>query len=267
VLTEALLAALFGLLIGSFLNVCIYRLPRDLSVVWPRSFCPECSRPIAWYDNIPLLSVLILGGKCRYCQAPIFWRYPVVELLTAASFFSAVVQHGLSGAALRLAVLSALLIALAFTDMEDRILPDEITVGGTAVGWLLALVYPMSGGLVTVLLPPDRSPAGESLAGAVLGGAIPAFALWAVGGIYQRVRGREGVGFGDVKMLLMLGAFLGLETTMLTVIAASVFGSLAGLAMVAIKGREASLYELPFGSFLAAAALAIAHFGWNPRLY
>lgn len=266
-LTEALLAGLFGLLIGSFLNVCIYRLPRDLSVVRPRSFCPECGTPIAWYDNVPLIGFLLLGGKCRYCKSPIFWRYPVVELLTAASFYSAVCQHGLSGAALRLAVLSALLIALAFTDMEDRILPDEITIGGTALGWLLALVYPTAGGLVTLLLPPGRSPAGESLAGAVLGGAIPAFALWSIGEIYRRVRGREGVGFGDVKMLLMLGAFLGFETTMLTIIAASVFGSLAGLAMVAIKGRQASLYELPFGSFLAAAALAIAHFGWNPRLY
>jgi leader peptidase (prepilin peptidase)/N-methyltransferase len=266
-LTEALLAALFGLLIGSFLNVCIYRLPRDLSVVRPRSFCPSCGAQIAWYDNIPVLSYLLLGGKCRSCKQAIFWRYPVVELLTAASFFSAVWQHGLTGAALRLAVLSALVIALAFTDMEDRILPDEITVGGAALGWWIALAWPMPAGIVSLLLPADRTPAGESLAGAVLGGAIPAFALWAVGELYQRIRGREGVGFGDVKMLLMLGAFLGLETTMLTVIAASVFGSLAGLAMVAIKGREASLYELPFGSFLAAAALAIAHFGWNPRLY
>jgi leader peptidase (prepilin peptidase)/N-methyltransferase len=266
-MTEALLAALFGLLIGSFLNVCIYRLPRDLSVVWPRSFCPNCGTPIAAYDNIPVVSFLLLGGRCRHCRAPLSWRYPVVELLTAASFFSAVWQHDASGSALRLCILSALLIALAFTDMEERILPDEITIGGTAVGWLLALAYPMPGGLVTLFLPPDRTPAGESLASAVLGGAIPALALWGIGEIYQRIRGREGVGFGDVKMLVMLGAFLGFETTMLTVIAASVFGSLAGLAMVAIKGREASLYELPFGSFLAAAALAIAHFGWTPRLY
>jgi leader peptidase (prepilin peptidase)/N-methyltransferase len=266
-LTEALVTALFGLLIGSFLNVCIYRLPRDLSVVRPRSFCPNCGAPVAAYDNIPVLSFLLLGGKCRSCKAPIFWRYPLVELLTAASFFSAVAQFGLTGAALRLAVLSALLIVLAFTDIEDRILPDEITIGGTVFGWFLALADPMPGGVVTLLLPPGRTAAGESLAGAVLGGAIPALALWTVGLVYHRVRGREGVGFGDVKMLLMLGAFLGFETTMLTVIAASVFGSLAGLAMVAIKGREASLYELPFGSFLAAAALAIAHFGWSPRLY
>jgi leader peptidase (prepilin peptidase)/N-methyltransferase len=266
-MTEVWLAAVFGLLIGSFLNVCIYRLPRDLSVVRPRSFCPGCGTPVASYDNIPVVSFLLLGGKCRRCRAPFSWRYPVVELLTGASFASAVWQFGASGAAIRLCVLSALLIALAFTDMEERILPDEMTIGGTALGWLLALAYPMPAGIVTLLLPPDRTPAGESLAGAVLGGAIPALALWVIGELYRRVRGREGVGFGDVKMLLMLGAFLGFETTMLTVIAASVFGSLAGLAMVAIRGREASLYELPFGSFLAAAALAIAHFGWTPRLY
>lgn len=266
-LTLALVAALAGLLIGSFLNVCIYRLPRDLSVVRPRSFCPSCGALVAWYDNIPVASFLLLGGKCRSCRAPIHWRYPVVELLTAASFVSAVWQHGVSGAALRLAVLSALLIVLAFTDIENRILPDEITVGGAAVGGLLALAFPMPAGMVALLLPADRTPAGESLAGAVLGGAIPAFALWALGEMYQRVRGREGVGLGDVKMLLMLGAFLGFETTMLTVIAASIFGSLAGLAMMAMKGRQAAQYELPFGSFLAAAALAIAHFGWTPRLY
>ena len=261
------MAAAFGLLIGSFLNVCIYRLPRDLSVVRPRSFCPGCGDGIAAYDNIPVLSFLLRGAKCRRCRTPIFWRYPLVELLTAACFFSAVWQRGLSGDALRLAALSALLIALAFTDIEQRILPDELTLGGTALGWFLALIYPLPGGLLTLLLPADRTPAGESLAGAVLGGAIPAFALWSIGEIYRRVRGRDGLGFGDVKMLLMLGAFLGLETTMLSVIAASIFGSLAGLAMVAIRGRDASLYELPFGSFLSAAALAIAHFGWTPRLY
>ncbi len=264
---EALLAALAGLLIGSFLNVCIYRLPRDLSVVSPRSFCPACGTPVAAYDNIPVVSYLLLGGKCRNCGSRIFWRNPLVELLTAASFVSAVSQYGLTGAALRLAVFSALLIVLGFTDMEDRILPDEVTLGGAVVGWFLALAYPMPAGIVAIFLPVDRTSAGESLAGAVLGGLLPAMALWLIGEAYLRIRGREGVGFGDVKMLLMLGAFMGFETTMLTIIAASVFGSLAGLTMVALKGREASLYELPFGSFLAAAAFAVAHFGFSPRLY
>src|SRR5437868_3257010 len=132
-------AGLFGLLLGSFLNVCIYRFPRDLSVVMPRSFCPECEKPIAAYDNIPLLSYLLLGRKCRNCAAAIPWRYPTVELLTGAAFFFAVYKYGVTPIALKLAIFAAMQIALIFTDLEARILPDEFTLGGTLVGILLAI--------------------------------------------------------------------------------------------------------------------------------
>ncbi|MDX2178023.1 MAG: prepilin peptidase [Bryobacteraceae bacterium] len=256
------IAALFGLLIGSFLNVCIYRLPRDLSVSHPsRSFCPACGATVAWYDNIPVLSWLMLAGKCRECGSRISARYPLIELFTALAFASAVWRYGETGEALRLAIFSAILIVLFFSDAECYILPDEFTLGGAAVGWALATLIPWRAGIVSLLLPFDRLPAGEALADALIGGALPAAMLWSLGGIYERVRGREGLGFGDVKMMLTLGAFMGLEGALLATIAGSLAGSLWGLARMAVKGRDAALDELPFGSFLAAAAFVIAHLG------
>lgn len=266
-LLDAILAAILGLLIGSFLNVCIYRLPRDLSVVAPRSFCPGCGRQISWYDNIPLLSYVALGGRCRNCRRSFSIRYPVVEALTAMCFFSAVRQYGASGEAFRLAVFSCLLIVLFFTDFETYLLPDEITVGGTAAGIFLSLAFPKPGGLVSLLLPVERLPAGESFADAVLGGLIPAGALWLIGEIYFRIRGREGLGLGDVKMMLMLGSFTGLEASLLSLIAGSVAGSFVGVVLLAMRGRSAATHELPFGSFLAAGALILAHFGITGQLY
>jgi leader peptidase (prepilin peptidase) / N-methyltransferase len=128
---EAILALLFGLLIGSFLNVCIYRWPRDLSVVKPRSHCPACEKTIAWYDNIPVVSYLVLGGRCRYCRARISWRYPVVELATGLLFFYWVYTHWRRRRlAIKMCVFSALLVGLVFSDLEERILPDEMTLGG-----------------------------------------------------------------------------------------------------------------------------------------
>ena len=142
---EAALAGLFGLLIGSFLNVCIYRLPRDLSVVRPRSFCPGCEHPIAWYDNVPLLSYLILRARCRHCRAPIPFRYPLVEFLTAALFFASVAVLGPNFRAIKLSVFSALIVALIFADLEERILPDEFTLGGAVVGFLLSFLVRVPG--------------------------------------------------------------------------------------------------------------------------
>ncbi len=261
---ELLLAALLGLIIGSFLNVCIYRLPRDLSVASPsRSFCPSCENTISWYDNIPVLSYLILGGKCRSCQAGIPVRYPLVEALTALSFALAVWQWGISGDALRLSFFAVCLIALFFTDLETRILPDEITLGGTLVGWVLAWFFPLPFDLITMLLPEGLSPSWQSLIVSVCGGVVPAAGLWLIGEFYFRIRGREGLGFGDVKMMLLLGAFLGLEKTILTIIVGSVSGSVVGLTLLAIKGKQAARYELPFGTFLAAAGLLVAFLFMN----
>lgn len=252
--------ALFGLIVGSFLNVCIYRLPRDFSVSYPRrSFCPSCGRKIAWYDNIPLVSYFILGGRCRYCRTRISLRYPVVEALTGAAFFSAGWQYGTSWDALRLMVFSSLLIVLFFSDLETRILPNEITLGGAFAGWMLALLAPIPVGVISLLLPKDATSAGQSLVASLLGGLLPAIGLWTIGELYLRWRGREGLGFGDVKMMLLLGAFLGLENTILTIIVGSVAGSLLGIVLLALKGKEAAKYELPFGSFLAAAGLIVAH--------
>src|ERR1700732_1873944 len=149
---EAILAALAGLLIGSFLNVCIYRLPRDLSVVAPRSFCPECDKPIAWCDNVPLLSYLLLGGRCRNCKERIPWRYPAVELLTGASFFCAVWMLGPTATAMKFCLFSAIAITLVFSDLEERILPDEFTLGGAVAGVIMAVVVPTESGLGLYLL-------------------------------------------------------------------------------------------------------------------
>ncbi len=261
-MVEAWLAGTFGLLLGSFLNVAIFRLPRDMSVAWPRrSFCGSCNTPVAAYDNLPVLSWLLLRGRCRRCRAPIPWRYPLVELLTALALFFAVAQLGWTIAAARVAVFSCLLLVLLFTDLETFLLPDEITLGGTVVGWVFAMAAPWPAGLVALLLPQERLPAGESLADSVIGGLFPAAVLWSIGALYARVRHREGLGFGDVKMLLLLGAFLGLEGALLTMIVASVTGALFGLALVVFRGKDAALTELPFGTFLALAGLAVAHGG------
>jgi leader peptidase (prepilin peptidase)/N-methyltransferase len=261
-LIEAVLAALAGLLIGSFLNVCIYRLPRDLSVVTPRSFCPECDRPIAWFDNIPLFSYLVLlRGRCRNCGERIPMRYPVVELLTAASFFCAVWMLGPTAAAMKFCVFSAILITLVFSDLEERILPDEFTLGGTVAGVIFAAFVPFNSGIVRAFFFRVENPrlvsVGESLFAALFCGGT----LWLVGFVYQKLRHREGLGFGDVKMVAMIGAFLGLQGALLTLIVGSLLGALVGLCYIWFTGKDASTYELPFGTFLGAAALGVGFFG------
>lgn len=263
-MSDLLFAGVMGLIIGSFLNVCIYRLPRDLSVASPRrSFCPSCKEKISWYDNFPLFSFLILRGKCRKCQTPIPIRYPLVEALTAISFVVAMWQWGFSGETLRICIFSALLIALFFTDLETRILPDEMTKGGAYTGWILALLYPLPFDITVILLPESLPINIQSLLCSILGGVIPALGLWLIGELYLRIRKREGLGFGDVKMMLLLGAYLGLEKTVLTIIVGSVAGTVVGIVLLLWKGKEAARYELPFGSFLAAAALLIAYLPVN----
>ncbi|MGA2713637.1 MAG: prepilin peptidase [Bryobacteraceae bacterium] len=257
----ALLAALFGLLIGSFLNVCIHRWPRDLSVVRPRSACPECGKPIAWYDNIPILSYLLLRGRCRQCGARIYWRYPVVELLTAISFAYFVHEGGLTLQALKYCILAAILVALIFTDLETLILPDELTIGGLIVGLVFAIFVPVPdntfhliGGLFGIH-PGART---AMLAEALFGAIVPAGSTWLGGWIFEKLRHKEGLGFGDVKMLAMIGAFLGIGGALLTIILGSVAGSIIGLAFIKITGKDTATYQLPFGSFLGAAAFFAA---------
>jgi len=256
---EIALAFLAGLFLGSFLNVCIYRLPRDLSVVRPaRSFCPFCEKTIAWYDNVPLVSYLVLHGRCRQCGARIPVRYFLVEVLTGAAFAGCLVLFGITLDALKYSIFSAILITLIAADIEERILPDEFTLGGAVIGVILAYFVPLPPNLAHILLPLRLGQRWLSVGEAVLGGSLISLCIWLVGWVYQKVRHREGLGFGDVKMIAMIGAFLGLQGALLTLIAASLFGAIGGLIFIFFAGKDASTYELPFGSFLGMAALAIA---------
>ncbi len=258
---EALLAGLFGLLIGSFLNVCIHRWPRDLSVVRPRSACVECEKPIAWYDNVPVLSFLILRGRCRQCGARIHWHYPVVELITAAAFAYFVHRTGVNLVALKYCVFAAILIALVFCDFDTLILPDEFTVGGFVIGLVFAFFVPVRDStfhLIAGLFGALPGPRAGSLGEALLGAIVPAGSIWFGGWLFEKVRHKEGLGFGDVKMLAMVGAFLGIQGALMTIIAGSIAGSIIGLIFVKAAGKDAATYPLPFGSFLGAAALLVA---------
>ncbi len=259
VVIEAILAGIFGLLIGSFLNVCIYRLPRDLSVVRPRSFCPLCESPISWYDNIPLFSYFALGGKCRSCKARIGWRYPVVEALTGLMFFAAVWSAGWSLQALKLGIFSAILIELIFSDLEERILPDELTLGGIAAGLLFAVAAPISGGF-SLFFPGANPSWWPSLAESAAGTVVTAGALWLVGKLYRLARKRDGLGLGDIKMVAMIGAFLGLQGALLTLILGSLMGSAVGLLYLWMAKKDARTYPLPLGTFLGIGAFGIAFF-------
>jgi leader peptidase (prepilin peptidase)/N-methyltransferase len=258
---EMLLAGVFGLLIGSFLNVCIHRWPRDLSVVRPRSKCPECDVPIAWYDNVPVASYIVLGGRCRGCRAPIPWRYPAVEILTALSFIWFIDGHGFGLEPLKYCVFAAILIALTFSDLETLLLPDELTLGGLVIGLVFSLFTPVPDSTFRTLaglfgfVPGPRT---GMLAEAAFGAFVPAGTIWFGGWLFEKLRHKEGLGFGDVKMLAMAGAFLGIRGAILTVILGSVAGSIIGLLFIKLTGKDASSYPLPFGTFLGIAAFATA---------
>jgi leader peptidase (prepilin peptidase)/N-methyltransferase len=265
-MAEWAIAGLFGLLIGSFLNVCIYRWPRDLSVVRPRSACVECGKPIAWYDNVPVLSYLILGGRCRQCGARIHWRYPLVELITAICFAYFVHKSGMSVIGAKYCVFAAILIALVFCDLDMLILPDEFTIGGFAIGLVFAFLTPVPdttfhllASLLGWLPGPRPGMVGEALLGAI----VPAGGIWLGGWLFERLRHKEGLGFGDVKMLAMVGAFLGIRGALLTIVLGAGAGSGVGLAFIKATGKDAASYPLPFGSFLGAAALVAAIEGQN----
>jgi leader peptidase (prepilin peptidase)/N-methyltransferase len=270
---EWVIAGLFGLLIGSFLNVCIYRWPRDLSVVRPRSACIACEKPIAWYDNIPVLSYCILRGHCRQCGARIHWSYPVVELATAISFAYFVHQSGVSVEALKYCVFAAILIALVFADLDTLILPDELTIGGFAIGLVFALFTPVPDStfhLIASLFGKVPGPRVGMVGEALLGAIVPAGTIWFGGWLFEKVRHKEGLGFGDVKMLAMVGAFLGIRGALLTIMLGAVAGSVVGLVFIKLTHKDAASYPLPFGSFLGAAALVAAVegqsvIGWYAR--
>jgi leader peptidase (prepilin peptidase) / N-methyltransferase len=255
---------LFGLVIGSFLNVCILRIPERKSVVLPSSACPKCGAPIRAYDNIPVVSYFLLGGKCRKCKTRISPMYPLVELLTGGLFFACYFAFGLTAEAAKWAAFSALMIVLVFTDLRERILPDVVNYTGLGIGLAISLFTQPTDGTAQWLSNhmfafPPPAPA-LSFADALLGAAVGSALLWVVSEVYFRLRGREGMGLGDVKMMLMAGAFLGAKRTLLTIFAGSVLGSFLGLAFILAR-RKQSDYELPFGSFLGMAALLVVFFG------
>ena len=231
------LAALFGLVWGSFVNVLIHRLPQDTSVVFPPSACPKCKKPIAPYDNIPVLSYLLLWGRCRHCAVPISIRYPLVELMVGAASLVAYLRHGFGVEYGVEFAFGAAMVALVFIDYDHRILPNVITIPGALIGLLLA---------------PIREPITftQALAGAVLGAGL----LYGVAEVYFRIRKLEGLGMGDVKMMAMVGAFLGWKGVLLTIFFGSLLGSLVGLVLMATRGKDLKT-ALPFGTFLGVAAV------------
>jgi leader peptidase (prepilin peptidase)/N-methyltransferase len=254
------LAFVFGLLFGSFLNVCVHRWPRDESVVLPGSHCPVCGHAIRWYDNIPVVSWLLLGARCRDCRTAIPARYTLVELLTGLLFALYVLTWGPTAEAVKWCVFAFLLLGMIFSDLETRLLPDQFTFGGLAAGIAAAAFVPFRGSLLSLLWP-DIPLRVVSMAQALLAAAIVSSALWLVGVLYKAVRHKEGLGFGDVKMVAMMAAFLGLSKTLLAVFLGCAAGAVIGLAYIHWTKKEAADYELPFGSFLGAAAILVSFWG------
>jgi len=229
-----------GLAVGSFLNVCIYRLPRNESLAWPASHCTTCNRPLSWYENVPVMSWAVLRGRCRTCRSPIAIRYPIVELITGALFLAGYVAFGLTPLLPVRLVFACAMVVLFAIDLEHQILPNEITLPGIAVGFICS-----------VFLPPGWR---SSLIGLAVGGLFP----FLIAEAYLRIRGREGMGMGDFKMLAMVGAFLGWPLVWLTLILACVLGIVIG-GTVLIVSRRAMATRIPFGTFIAVAALVCAY--------
>jgi leader peptidase (prepilin peptidase)/N-methyltransferase len=234
--------ALFGAILGSFLNVVIHRLPRKESIVFPPSACPACKTPIKPWDNIPVISWLLLRGRCRSCRAPISPRYPLVEALAAILTVVIVRQFGFTITTAAYLFFTLSLLAITLIDLEHRIIPDAITLPGTVIGLLL-----VKWTQVTWV---------EALIGAALGFGL----LFLVGYIYEKVTGIEGMGGGDVKMAAMMGAFLGWKGIFLTIFFGSLLGSIAGIITMA-RGKGGRRTALPFGTFLAPAAVFVLFLG------
>jgi leader peptidase (prepilin peptidase) / N-methyltransferase len=283
-----------GLAFGSFLNVCIYRLPLGLSVVRPASACPKCKRAIAFYDNIPVLSWLILRGQCRNCHTRISPRYLVVEVLTALLFLACYWHFGWTLSMLKYCVLSFLLLGLIYTDAETKLLPDKMTLPGLALGIMFSILVPVNDmasqflpGMMNLPFSGDVSERLISLVDSLLGAMVGASFIYGAGAIYLRWRKAEGMGFGDVKLMAMVGAFLGIKLTVFTIFTASLAGSLFGLGTVFVvwlkrtrrfmsrlaNARAARQrawqsaqvvyrsYQMPFGVFLGTMAIVATFFG------
>jgi leader peptidase (prepilin peptidase)/N-methyltransferase len=239
----AIIVGIVGAMVGSFLNVCIWRIPREESIVFPASHCPGCSHPIRFYDNIPLVSYLLLRGRCRDCGERISLRYPLIEALTAALAVLLFWKYGFTLPLLCSFLFTAALIVITFIDIDYQIIPDVISLPGIPICFLAA-VFVM------------KVPFLESLIGILVGGGI----LYTIAIVYEWITKREGMGGGDIKLLAMLGAFFGWKSLLFIVLFSSFTGAVVGITMMVIKGQDMK-YAVPFGPFLALGAMAYFFFG------
>ena len=255
-------AFLFGAIVGSFLNVCVFRIPLGKSIISPFSYCPQCQVPIKAYDNIPILSYFLLGGKCRSCGALISPRYPLVETIMAVFSVLLVLKFGLSLSFLISFVLISSLVVVSFIDLDHRVIPDRISLPGIVLGLLASFVKPpdhndflvrfvcrmVRGGVNMATL--------DSLLGILIGGGL----LYAVAVLFYWATKKEGMGGGDIKLLAMIGAFLGWSSTVFTIMVSSLIGSIVGVALMVAKGADRK-YAIPFGPFLSMGAVIYLFFG------
>jgi len=302
-------AFLLGLVLGSFLNVCIYRLPRGLSVVHPGSACPKCGAAIRAYDNIPVLSWLLLRGRCRDCRAPISARYLLVELSTALLFVFCFVRFGFTVETLKYSAFCFLLLGLILTDVDCRLLPDALTLPGLALGLLFSLFAPTELFISMLLpariwrgLPPGVMWRAASLIDSVAGALLGSLLIYGAGFLYFKIKGIEGMGFGDVKLMAMVGSYLGMPLTVFIIGSAALAATIFGVATMLVVWRKRTRrrrsrghetlaesrrrawqsaylvyrnYEIPFGSFLGTMAIVALFYGhpimdlylrlWMPR--
>jgi leader peptidase (prepilin peptidase) / N-methyltransferase len=281
---------LLGTIVGSFLNVCITRIPEDISIVTPGSRCPRCMTPIEPYDNVPVFAWLWLRGKCRACRAPISVMYPLIELVTGLLFVAAFFEFGITQTTVKWLFFTCLIIILTVTDLRVRLLPDVVNWPGFAAGLLFSAFVPPGDGFAGMLLGrllQMRLPGfAAGILDGILGAAFGGFLLWGMAAGYRLLRGHEGMGMGDVKMIAMIGAFLGLRGTFLTLLVGSLLGSLIGIGLVValylggwrsalakrasrrglgteqrLRWAIARQYQLPLGTFLGIGALAIVYGG------
>ena len=281
---------LFGIVVGSFLNVCITRIPEDISIVSPGSRCPRCMTPIKAYDNVPVFAWLWLRGKCRACGAPISAMYPIIELATGLLFVAAFLEFGITQATVKWLFFTCLILILTVTDLRVRLLPDVVNWPGFAAGLMFSAFVPpdhgLAGFLVWRFLQVRLPGFAAGILDGILGAAFGSFLLWGLAAGYKAARGHEGMGMGDVKMIAMIGAFLGLRGTFLTLLLGSLLGSVIGVGLIValyfggwrsgvakrasrrglgtekrLRWAIARKYQLPLGTFLGIGALAIVYGG------
>lgn len=256
-----ILSFIFGSIIGSFLNVCIYRLPREESIVYPRSHCTSCDQSISFYNNIPILSYLFLNGKCSKCKSKISPRYPIVEILTGLLFLTTVWSFGLTTQTFFYLIFLSSIVAITFIDLEHMIIPNVITYPGILVGILYntlktdwgnssELISKFSFGIQDFFSLLNELPILDSLFGVILGGGI----LLVIAYSYEIIKKRQGMGMGDVKLLAMIGAFFGWEGVLFVIFLGSILGSVIGISIIIAKRGDLK-YALPFGPFLSIAAV------------